>query len=753
MRLGLLCVALQGVAFAPAQTGRPRWNHSNTVLRVQARIPSDQNLPGVIWRLLRWPAGELPTPRPAAYAAYTAGDSVPVPCEVVLDDGPELWLRVALPTGERREREVRVYAAPPTNAVPVVTNHLDGVAIAIHRVSAISPPATHARMRHLLEGVNRLAYAGGAPDFETLDIEAAALRGLVMDQENERRRLGGDWNEERQTRARRRTDETRRALREQRWLVLLASWVHVTAPGEYRFELESASSAFLELDGAPIAGVDGESDARVARSASLSLAAGVHRIAILAYAWGGFEARLRWCGPEQPDAFVPIPAARLLGGWLMDEPRVDRSDRSLHADFNLLAMPSYRLRGVPGPFTPVRLQNASENWVTHGMTYLWYVDGLPVTNGPSATLILAGAGAHAIGLEVRDTYGFTHTRTRMLETPVAPLRAYAVAGALEGVPAIGGATDILRPAIIVSGRAEPRMVFDLDWRVSLADRQAYTGSRTVTVTGATVVADLPPLARARLTGIEWSLSHAGVPVARGACRSWTPVSPAGWRAEGAALFDAGGAQVLVTLDEPPRSWPADAMPATPRRVLCVDDSLYPATADATESFDQTLGRLLAGAVEVARYTPPAWDAASDAWAPLAEWAAVVGAVQTGRYDAVLLCVGAQARGNGMAPEDFGRHLAALAEGARAAGAAPRVVLATLPVAAGPSSDARAYAVATRAVAAARGAPVADLYTTFAAFTAAGRRPMDERGRLTAEGRALAAQALARALLASPPGGD
>jgi hypothetical protein len=544
----------------------------------------------------------------------------------------------------------------------------------------------------------------------------------------------------------------RRQPRSGLWGAAMQSFVLCPAEGVYRMALDCRDSGFVFVDGELRVAWPGEHPAGVwQRGAPFLLKAGPHLVEVCLSSMGeAAHVRLGWVPPgrEAPVAFGPQD---LLAGAEADGVRVERVDRSLHPAATVRVQPAYRFRESAAVFVPVAFANATRNWVASEMRCKWSFGDGATADGPAVAHVYAAPRLYRATLEVRDDLGFVGSVTREVDCRKGEPAEYAVAADLAGLPAVCYARTKVRPALRLRGSAP--LALDVEWDLVGTSGASRPGRAAVTLAGLEQRVLLGDPFAGELTALRWRVAHAGVEILGGTVdflRPPFPRLPA--RVSADRLLEADGRQMVLVPNEQPNGWSQPPIPASRAlgRLLCVDDSLAAASrldASPGPGFDRILARLVdrPGHPGVRLLTLPAWEETPGAYGPLLKFVEVSAALQS-PPDVIVLSVGLRDLLEMRDVELFEQHAAALSDLVSATRGVPVVWVTPPPFPPDPDLV-RPYAAAIRKVAAARGIPVADLFTAFQC-AADGTHALFRPGQigLSDVGHRLAGSQIARALL-------
>jgi len=533
--------------------------------------------------------------------------------------------------------------------------------------------------------------------------------------------------------------------------------------GRYRFALGSATAAGLEVDGNLRASAfDPYNGHDWSTGGFVHLEAGLHKLRVLAWAAHGRRLRIGW-RPPGASRVTLIPRENLVTADAVEVYRVERIDRTLHADFSYDVRPAYSFFGDHPVFVPVLLRNQTRDWLPRSMTCGWRFGSLTRSGGEpisgnETTRTFVGLTEHWAELTARDDLGFVASRRKIIDCSAATPKMYTLGAqlALDGAAYYPG--DHMQPVIRTSGKAPVNLAFALDCRVTAMDGTESHLTRDIRLGKTPSFLHIPGMRAGEVRALQWSVLHEGVGL-RGETIHFRapPLGMPPVRLAADRLYDAQGDRVVLVAADASRAR-RQARITTEQafgNITCVDDFLLagsPRQVDAAEGFDRVLARLVDGPDHPqVRYVPlPDWEASAEGFGPLLKLLAVPEAIATGT-DVLILSIGLRDALRIGDARAFEREIAALADIVASGRNAPAIVWVTPPAYPDLEDALRPFALAIRRVAAARDMPVADCFT-------ASRGTRQTRSRLflrdalslSREGQELAARIIARALLLDAP---
>jgi hypothetical protein len=674
----------------------------------------------------------------------TNRDGERLPCRIVCESDSELSVEVTMSGAP--------LAGPASFAVYLGTVAQEGVpraepdptpvSLVFFPHSSKSPPNSWDKMLYL--------YGKGLPAAQTR--LAADLSGFVLPT-GEPAQAQPDQT----GRARRRWDRSGAG----RWILRARCSVLCPAGGAYRFAVTGSDPAFLFIDG-KMASISTDRYAggdKWLLGPAMDLGAGLHSLDFFVGCDRETDAAAGWLCPAGvgsadvgPGAVEPLGAFRLLSGAHPDWTRIELEGAAPMPGYHARIQPSYSFRGNKAVFTPVVF--SVESHVKPGTAMrLSGGDGWSgaLEPGSSAvTHIFAGADRYTSALEISNDCRWVRAMAWDVDLSFAQPVESAASFNLASLPAVCYASDRVEPRLGIETAIRGSVAFRLQVKRLMRGGQEEAWETNVASSANMRFVDLPAFKASDVDTMSWSAVHAGVSLASERVRFAPPPFQDSWfRAEGESLISDSGERFVLVSDRVPRDFPRtwdDPRPID--RVVCYDDIL--------ES-DRSTGSLLEGmllrelsrtgrgrsaAVTVERVPDPA--GATDACSRLLPLVSLPRRLDSGT-DVVVLSIGLQDIRDGRPAREYERTAAALVD-LLVATRGCRVVCATLPPYPSRADLAREYAVSMHPVAAARGLPVADLYTV---FHTAFERPRDgfsegEAG-LSHSGRGLAARLIAHTI--------
>lgn len=542
-------------------------------------------------------------------------------------------------------------------------------------------------------------------------------------------------------------------------IVRMQTWVLCPASGSYRFAVDAHSLAFLLVDGEPAAEAPFAGGAGTWHAGQpISLTAGPHRLDVFGFAKRRVAVSVAWQPPSStPEApFQAIPAAAYLAPTHLDG-RVETVTRVLHPDFHSSIGRPYVFRDCPEMFVPVTLVNNSADWTGAAMTAMWRTaDGARIGSGSRLTTCLTGGRLHPVTLEVRNALGFTAQCRKIVDCRLLVPRYYAVDADLVDLPAAGYPDDVLQPALRVNGDLPPGVTLQLDWQVCRRGGATESHSRPIQRLGnQAAIVELGRFITGDLATLTWQLRHASIALREDRVRFLTPpFADVPRSAIGTAVRDAAGNRLVLV----PYRFAGQSGQAPLRQaqvfgsILVLDDMLTRREGrcgDRRTVFERTLEWIVDGPDHptvtviplLADALPP-----DDHHTALSKFIRVPAHIATqGRADIVVLSLGLADIVSLRNPDIFERQAAALTDLVGARLGKPMVWVTPPPYHPDPAAI-RPYAAAIQRIADARRIPVADLYSALLGMPNSPFEAAFEL-ELTAEAETLAAQLVARAMLA------
>ena len=523
--------------------------------------------------------------------------------------------------------------------------------------------------------------------------------------------------------------------------------------GVYRFAIDCRDAAFLFIDRTLAVSWPGEhEEGEWQEGPPMLLEGGPHSLELYLCTIRPTFVRVGWRTPDE-EAPQPLSVTNLLASGEIEDRRFERIDRSLQPYFTFQVMPSYAFRDVPGVFVPVRLKNASADWVTDNMVVRWLFDGKEQAEGLNAVHVFRGAGIHRASVEVRDDLGFSGGIERPIDCRSLRAREYALTAMMTGLPAACFESDSIDPQLVLAGSLPPSSSAIVSWVAEFRGGLKKEFRQSLQLQDESVPFPMGKMQAGALERISWAVAHEGVNLRAETVRFLRPpfgAQPV--RIVGDRLYDATGAQLVLLPYSSSGRFTQPPVPAGHRfgRVVCVDDFLAAGgtgTNAEANAFHAALQRLLSRAESpaVKHAVLPSWEADPGAYGPILKLVQVPGAIDR-EADAVILSIGRADILTGQDPAAFERRMAAISDLLAGSLNGP-VVWVTPPPQLLPGDRVRPYAAAIQRVAEARGMPVADIFTALLGMNEDRHRFLSGGGPLLSEnGQNLAAQLIARALL-------
>lgn len=644
----------------------------------------------------------------------------------MIDDGTRAWFLVQRDTSNTNAPYAVYFGQGSDSLAASPPRDLNPVRLEVYRPTGGNAPNTWPRMHYMLHHASLLERPLPMP---SLDAVGKIFRS-------------GRWVSPEQPEARRNPP-----------LLLCRSsvWAIFSQEEKVRFALGSNSAAFLLVDGRVVAEEPyGTSSNEWSIGDAILIPAGVRLIELILATRGPPDVRVGWLRSDMSDP-EPFPPGLLVSATLVRGARLERIDQVLTADFAFTRETAYGFRRHPAVFVPVRFHNRSVSRSARISATHWQFDDGRFKEGDVVRHIFTGEGVRRTRLEVRDELGFTDAVERELDLSNLVPTLYALHAELEGLPAAAFSRDRFNPRLVVRGGGPPDAVFETEWILEQRDGTRLSGTSTIRTEQLPLQIHTGSFDAAKVECLRWRVRHEGTELFAETIR-FGPASTVALRVEADAIREAGGQRHVFIAEERPRSPPFPRLTLDDifGQLVCVDDTLAPYGSPRSEQkweWHRRLARLLDGPdrPEVRLLHPPRSDHFPEAWAPLLKLTVSPEAV-TRRPTLIVVSLALGDLLAGLDVETFERHAAVMTD--RLLRTAP-VVWLTPPPLPDLGDRARAYAAAIQRVARSRGLPVADLFTSFigaGAMENPQRFFLPSTVHLTSEGRELAAETTARALL-------
>jgi hypothetical protein len=715
---GLLGPAVPpSAAVEPRFVPKPAWNIPEAMTRLLVEQGGDDFI------LVEIPAQTEGKPV-AAVRAFVASNEVPTKV---------LWASAKLSVlvdarSAGKSQFVRVYPVP--GAAPAAAgagSAADPLPIrgTAARTAGMDYPETLAQLRQLATRFDTPVKEFGAATFEGL-------------KESFKEWYRGDW--------------TRKSH-----LVHLQTWISVpTNNTQLAFGLASIAPVWLLVDGQEaVEHPAGKPFDQWTVGKAVRLSAGLHRLEALTVCREAIDTGVAW---KHPGGATLASEVTMVTGVPLRSGRWERRDRSVQPFAEAEFGHAYRFAGTDELFIPCELADKSASWGGKAEVS-WLLGGKPVGEGPKLSLILrasqlpAAAEVKVSAKELGESRSFT--------LPLAydgPVWAENyVSTRVAGVPAICDTDDRVHAMVRMRTSAPDGMAFEIASSTHFRDGSVSNRSERVTTDQGWARVYVAPFAAGDVSEVSWSLLHDGVALSKGRARFLRePFDVLPDSVSGETLKAGGDFLILVTSRAAKLSGKEPAAACGPWAVALSPESIPPLAPwllkfpprDAQASGAPDSPQPAAPAPQAAAYTPQAASDSSTGVSWLEPFTAISNALP-----ASLFVYAPAFRAADLAdPAAFERRVSAFT-GLLASPAAgsPRVVLVVPPepdilpdcgcAASGkpcPHAErAREFAEAVIRVADTHGLETIDLFTAFR--TAADPSALIRGGRLTDQGRALAAR--------------
>jgi hypothetical protein len=659
----------------------------------------------------------IPVDKEAGSPAFVATDSkgAPVSCVPMLSLSNETFVLVAAPADTNAHKWAVYYSQTnSTNAFPVMELPADAlpVRIELRRSAWKAVPNSWQKMMYLFRNSGR----GNVSFIADFQDTGGLLKGGEQDRKDK--------------------DPKSR-------LAQFHSIMVCPTQGLYRFALDCVDAGFLLVDGELAVAWPGEHQGGAWRIGDpVNLSAGAHAVDMYNMCRDDLRVEAGWMPPGSSDVML-IQRSSLLGGVEPDEVRIERSTQALQASFSADLMQAYSLRGSDAVFVPVRFKDTSESWLKSAMQGKWSFGDGREFDLKSTVHVYGKPGCYRVVLDVTDSLGFVGRCERVIDCRLVQPKEYAISGDVVAIPAVCYESDLVEPVLVISGIMPRKIDASVSWEIRNRDGTVKRDSREL---NAEMTSDRIPLVRTNagvIASIKWQITHPCGELISGTVKFLRPpFTDLPTRVAGDRLYGHGGEQLVLLPYENAGSFVQPGI--APRGViLCVDD-----TGIATIS--GTSGEIcLPGARRLSLQDD---ENSMSAYAPQYRLLRLPSDVAAGKGVAVMniACVDIIEKRD---PAEFEREIAALSDIVSVTMKSPLVWMTPPPYQPDPKSV-RPYAAAVVRVAAARGIPVADVYTAFMCSKDSSR--FFEKGRnldLSEEGRHLVERVIGHAITVGRKGNE
>lgn len=537
-------------------------------------------------------------------------------------------------------------------------------------------------------------------------------------------------------------------------IAVIRSMLRCPEDGVYTFGIRARGVAFLAVDGELVAEqLDPHADDPWREGTAVRLEKGVHRVRICSFEHGENLILPGWIKPGTQQ-MTAIPEQAFCTATEITRQRVERLDSTLHPGFTHDVLTPYTFEGNPAVFVPVLFRNTSRNWLARNTGYRWDFSGGAQADDENPRHVFVGTGLHRAALSIRDSLGYEAAVEQDIDCRFGHPVRHTVATEIVRLPPVCYPSDIVEPALRVSGDVPATLALAVTWTMH-GRKGKIERTREVSLVERYVDVPLGCDSIRDLARITWRIQHHGVSLASGEIVFARPpfeARPATVSAN--HLFDRQG-RLLVLVPYQyggQHSQPPISTQQAFGQIACVDDSLaspYVPGSGRLLSFDRILARIVDGPERpIVRYvTPPAWSTAPQASGRLLKLVKVPADLEQ-PTDVAILSLSARDLLATQDVEQFEREAAALTDLLSATMGIPVVWVTPPPYPPEPAAI-RPYAAAVQKIASARHIPVADLFTAFLASRPNFRDFFHGDDLLLSQrGQELAARIIARALLST-----
>jgi hypothetical protein len=397
-----------GVSLAFGAGPEPRWQLSDFPLRAVFSVPAEAG--DCVLVTLPPPGG-----RETAFAAFDALGN-PLKFKIVhVDQSGASVLVATAPSGPRTG--YTLYAGPGPGPARSDATLADSspIHVELYRTGGKSIPASWERLHALLKGAGGPWHRFDSDGESRLDIAEIAVETAMQRLAQSNPALPADAREKHK-------EQYERQFRGQPWGMRYHTFLTCPADDVYRFGVDPRYTAFVFVDGEPVASATERYRPEGWQSGDpVFMKAGPHRLEVFAYARRRASLDVGWSRGKAD--MTAIPRSALLCAAAGDV-RVERLQTPLQPDFSYEILQPYRLRPGTAPFVPVRFTNRSVDWLSAVTRAEWFFPGGRELAGDTVLTVLTSTAVVEPVLRVRD--GLVSPRPcgacRRPATPATPWR-------------------------------------------------------------------------------------------------------------------------------------------------------------------------------------------------------------------------------------------------------------------------------------------------------------------------------------------
>jgi len=491
-----------------------------------------------------------------------------------------------------------------------------------------------------------------------------------------------------------------------RWLTRINTLLLCEQSGKYVFALKCNNSAFAFLDGKKIVFRNAfERDNVWTTGEPMEIEKGIYRLDVFHCSGQRLSMSVGWIPPGKNEVIV-IPSEMLVSSGDFVECRLEKINRSLHADFTWQLQPPYSFLGSAVVFMPVKFFAKIETWLDPSPRMKWAFDDGSTSSENNPVHVFTNATIKQVSLNVRDSMGFEDTCEKRLDFLLCEPSEKYVYSLLFGVPAVCFPGDSINPYIEIKGDVPSDMLFDLNFSVS---RQGHRRNEAYPVK---LPFETNFYGRASdFESIEWQLMHCNTLILKGMLKFLKPPFKdlKTMFIKGENIFTDDYSRLVMVLPVEKGNFPPARKGSKNEKVVFLGDGPLVDIVDDKEQRH----KLFDGKFKAVKFDQ--WDKFPEAYGPLLKVTKAHEITQQ-NPDIIILTAGYDDFMAGTAPPEFERHIAGLTDFILFNSSA-QIIWIVVPPYGMNKERIRPYAEAICRIAYRRNIPAIDMFT---ALSAAGR---------------------------------
>jgi len=328
-----------------------------------------------------------------------------------------------------------------------------------------------------------------------------------------------------------------------RWLVRMNTLLLCKQSGKYEFAVKCRNSAFVFLDGRKVVFRNiSEKDDAWTKGEAVELQNGIYRLDVFHCTGQELSLKMGWVTPAEKE-IAPLPPEVMITSGDFTDCRLEKIDRSLHADFSWQMQTPYRFLDNDVTFAPVKFIGKIETWLDMSPKVKWRFQGNVFSDEYDPVHVFTNAATERVLLKVRDSMGFEDECEKRIDFLLSEPEVLYVDSSVRGLPPVCFPGDSIDGMLEINGDIPKINLWELDFSIQYSDKREMSHEQEISLPYKTNFCGRA----ADFREINWQLKHHKVIIDRGKVVFVRPpydsISRLSIRGEG--FFDENGSRIVM----------------------------------------------------------------------------------------------------------------------------------------------------------------------------------------------------------------